>query len=425
MAQQKKKQNARQNPKVLAAQYRNDFFRKMKFIIDCMCGKDIFPLIPSEILNKIYLQRCTPFKIVPGHGSNISDKFLKKIKVVLPALIKKQFVTLSPSTPQISLSDFYTVVLTIPMIDAHISDTSFKHADRVKAALKLFCDTVSDNEDAYIHMQKVLCAYCFGDSDLREVLYWLKHDIDFPESHRGEVENNIRINTVTPEIIHLNIDGSSRPAIRVGWAFASSGALWTTIKPSALGIKHSFAEIPLKVYMQKHALNRLMERIDCFWVGLIQFNMYVSLFEPKIAYDSNKNLLIEYSFFNTKAGYFRADIVDGIILLRTFLFVTNNGTPEGQLLEKNTGLQKMDKMYLSIDKLSTFMNSDLDKNDEVQRLFKNSGCQCLIDLYNNMKPLLTKTDNDFHFDLMLSYLNLNSSNTTTDTAQVALQLEND
>ena len=425
MAQQKKKQNARQNPKVLAAQYRNDFFRKMKLIIDCVCGKDIFPLIPSDFLHMIYLCRCTPFKILPENGSNIPARYLRDIRVILPNVMRKQLITISPLAPKITLNDFFTVGLTIPILNAHINKTSFNHADKVKEALTQFCDAIVTNEEANSRLFDSLLAHNLGTSDLREVLYWLKHEMVFPKNNFGETENILRINTVTPEVINVNVEGNSRPAIRVGWALSFSGALWVDIKPSDLGFKNAFAEIPLNVYMQQHALNRLMERIDCFWAGIVQYNMFCSLLDPKIAYDSNKNLLIEYYIFNTKAGYFRADIVDGIILLRTFLFVTNNGTPEGQLLEKNTGLQKMDKMYLSIDKLSTFMNSDLDKNDEVQRLFKNSGCQCLIDLYNNMKPLLTKTDNDFHFDLMLSYLNLNSSNTTTDTAQVALQLEND
>jgi len=152
------------------------------------------------------------------------------------------------------------------------------------------------------------------------------------------------------------------------------------------------AELPLKVYIQSHAINRLFERIDCFWIGAVYFNLYFSLASPKIEYDINKTLLIEFRIFNVKAGYFRADIVDGIILIRTFLFVTNNGTPEGMLLESNTGLQKLDKKYLAIDKLSTFVNSDLDKNEEVQQLFINSGCQCLFNFYSEMKPLLTTKD---------------------------------
>jgi hypothetical protein len=101
-------------------------------------------------------------------------------------------------------------------------------------------------------------------------------------------------------------------------------------------------------------------------------NIFTSLQNPKFTYDSNNKLLIEYRFFDTKTGYLRVNIVNDIILTGTFLFVTNNGTPEGQLLDKNKGLQKSDKEYLNIDKLSTFMNSDLDKNEEVQKIFKNS-----------------------------------------------------
>ena len=106
------------------------------------------------------------------------------------------------------------------------------------------------------------------------------------------------------------------------------------------------------------------------------------------------------------------NFIEGVIVVRTFLFVTNNGTPEGQLLEKNTGLQKLDKKYLAIDKLSTFMTSDLDKNEEVLRIFKASGCQCLLDLYEKMKPLISKHANQFDSNLMLNYLhNHNFDNT--------------
>ena len=51
------------------------------------------------------------------------------------------------------------------------------------------------------------------------------------------------------------------------------------------------------------------------------------------------------------------DIIEGKIVIRTFLFVTNNGTPEGKKLAQITGLQKLDKKYLALDKLSTFMTS--------------------------------------------------------------------
>ncbi|MDP4207832.1 MAG: hypothetical protein Q8928_03350 [Bacteroidota bacterium] len=401
--ERKKKPNT-QAQRHLAAQYRANFFRKMKLIIDSVCGTNIYPLIPQSVLDDAYLCRSAPFKIIAAYNNNIPSKLLKDTKVILPNLIKQEIISLPPVNLEISLNDFYTVLFTIIILQARISETSFNNAHKVKAALAQFVSYTSKNREAKTLLYNILNSYNFGYNDLRKTLYWFKHDIVLPKALPAETENIIHAYSLIPETINVRVDDISRPAIRVGWALPYTGAEWVSIKPSVLGFKGPFSEIPLKVYIQLHAINRLLERIDCFWQGIIQFNMFCSLAKPKYTYDNNNNLLIEYIFFGTKAGYFRADIIDGIILLRTFLFITNNGTPEGQLLEKNTGLKKLDKKYLAIDKLSTFMTADLDKNDEVQRIFKTSGCQCLLDLYEKMKPLVTKHANGFDSELMLKYI---------------------
>jgi hypothetical protein len=43
MSHRKKKPNTQQIQKHLAREYRANFFRRMKFIIDSLCGKDIYP----------------------------------------------------------------------------------------------------------------------------------------------------------------------------------------------------------------------------------------------------------------------------------------------------------------------------------------------------------------------------------------------
>ena len=67
----------------------------------------------------------------------------------------------------------------------------------------------------------------------------------------------------------------------------------------------------------------------------------------------------------------------------------------------------LDKKYLAIDKLSSFMNSDLDKNEKVRQLLKDSGCECLINLYETTKMLVVNNKKGYNFNLMLSYLNKN------------------
>jgi hypothetical protein len=49
-------------------------------------------------------------------------------------------------------------------------------------------------------------------------------------------------------------------------------------------------------------------------------------------------------------------------------------------LKENTGLNKVDIKYLNIDKLRTFINSDIVKNERIKNIFIDAGCGGLFDL---------------------------------------------
>lgn len=412
MAQRKKKPSGHQLQKIAVAQYRNDFFRKMEFIINSYCGENIYSLIPQSVLEKAYLTRCHSFSYSPAKGCKIARGVMNDTKCILPNLIKTQKLAITPKGHEITITDYFTVGITIFSLHASLKDNLFPHAARVKTALYPFTEDSALFDKANEQLCTAIQMFGYGQSDLGECLYWLKHSLTQPENSALGMQSVIEIYSHVPESTSIVIDGIARPIIPVGWAFAYTGIEWVSLKPSVLNIDSPFAEIPLKVFIQSHALQRLAERIDCFWIGLLHLNMYVSLRNPKVFYDSKDNLLIEYRFFDTKAGYFRVDIVDGVIVLRTFLFVTNNGTPEGQMLEKNTGLQKLDKKYLAIDKLSTFMSSDIGDNQEVRKIFIDAGCSCLLDLYEKTNVLSTKHPNQTTSTLMLDYLGQRSSPTS-------------
>jgi hypothetical protein len=139
----------------------------------------------------------------------------------------------------------------------------------------------------------------------------------------------------------------------------------------------------MPVYIQSHAQQRLAERLDCLEQGYVEFFVYNSLKNLKYFKDKNGNPLIEYNYFGFKTGYLRADIHHGKIIIRTFLFLTNNGTPEGEKLNEFTGLSKLDHKYLNIDKLSTFMSADIRNNIEVKDIFVRAGCKSLFDIDAN------------------------------------------
>ncbi len=404
MSQHKKKPTPHQSQKLAAAQYRNEFFRKMKHIIDACCGTDIFTQIPQKVLNNAYSCRSAFFNFIVAENSQIPTALLKDNKVVLSQIIKNHKIIIQTSNLEISLADYYTVVLTIITAHSLLDKSDLDDGGRVKNALGIFATDEATNEEANKGMFNILHAFAIYDCDLTKRLVWYRHTLVSPKSMPGPFQNIIEIHAEIPPTIHVEVNDTWRPAIRVGWAVAFEGSSWITMKPSLFNIAGHEADVPLDTYIQSHALLRLSERVDCFMTGLIHFHMYHSLADPKVCYDTHKNILVEYTFFGIKVGYFRVDIINGMVIIRTFLFLTNSSTPEGQLLEKNTGLQKLDKKYLALDKLSTFMNSDIGKNEKVREIFASSGCQCLLDLFEKMSPLVTKKNDKLVADLMLKYI---------------------
>jgi hypothetical protein len=80
-----------------------------------------------------------------------------------------------------------------------------------------------------------------------------------------------------------------------------------------------------------------------------------------------------------KVGYLLTTLHDNKLVIRSFLFLTNDGTPEGRKLHQLTRLEKYDKKYLGIDKLSTFTAYRIDEDEELSAIFREAGCGPLLD----------------------------------------------
>jgi hypothetical protein len=94
------------------------------------------------------------------------------------------------------------------------------------------------------------------------------------------------------------------------------------------------------------------------------------------------------------------------IVIRTFLFITFSGTPEGQKLSQITGLNMFDKKYLAIDRLSTFMKTDIRENPVLADLFTRAGCGDLFQTDKIMNYVNTKNESSFSSELLIKYMNL-------------------
>lgn len=405
MTQRKKKPSAHQQQKVASAQHRNEFFRSFKHVINGINGEDVYSLIPKNVLENLYELRSHKLRVVVPKGNKVPHEIFDDAKCILSAWAKREKIVIAPNGFEISLDEYYSIALTVMNFYNGLTTDKWPYIAHVKAGLEDFIDdSESLFNQANTRLFGILQAFGIGICDMSKTLYWYKHEIvSSPDLGKG-IHNVVNLFSHEVESAVFTIDGHSRPVKRVGWAIAYKGIEWVDLKPSLIAVNSINAETPMKVYIQSHALLRLAERLDCFTTGLLHLNLYHSLKDAKVFYDNHGNVLIEYRFFDTKAGYLRLDIVNGAIVIRTFLFVTNNGTPEGQLLEKNTGLQLLDKKYLAIDKLSTFMSSDIGNNQEVRKIFEGAGCHCLLELYEKVSVLSTKHPEQSISKLLLDYL---------------------
>jgi hypothetical protein len=409
MAQHKKKPTGYQIEAVAKAHHKNEFLRKLKIFVNNCCNEDIFTLIPPKILEVIYTLRCRSLTIVKAADNPMSDQLLNNQRHVLSVWLKKDPFKLLKYNQTLFLDDFLTVGLTASHLDLFIKENAFPNASRVKAALFNYCN---DSEPGLLLCKQLYPAFeamSWYLSDLGRYLYWLNYELKLAENGKLGVNNIVQIHRIVPESIRIKINGITRPVIRMCWAHPFDGLKQITLKPSLLGIKNTLSDEPMPVYIQSHVLRRLLERIDSLMPSMAQFNMIISFQDPKVFYDGNHNLMIEYRIFETKAGYFRIDINKGVVVVRTFLFLTQTSTPEGQLLWKNTGLQKLDKKYLALDKLSSFMSSDIGENESIRKIFNGSGCHSLLELYERYGSLCIKHPHQQTCKLMIDYLGDNLS----------------
>jgi hypothetical protein len=134
------------------------------------------------------------------------------------------------------------------------------------------------------------------------------------------------------------------------------------------------------VYIQQHALDRVKERLGrimpCFYMGMLAD----AIGRKEFVLAGKERLLMTCYLEGLKVGYFAASIVDGILLIRTFLLLTHGGTPEGNRLTALSGMVARDQKFFAIDTLPGLINSDIEQNEAVCSMFIAAGCGSILEL---------------------------------------------
>lgn len=380
MAKNHKKPNPAQASKLLTAHNRKLFFDRFRNLLKLMTGNDeLYLSIPETILEYLCNRRMLALQVEAAAGSIIDKQTLKFIKELIQRFARDGTCEVGENGGSITISEYDSVGTTFLKCDILLEDRVFKNSDKLIALAKLYAKRQELPNSGWKKMHNIIRTAVMITSKQNESLYWAFVDSGVVLSH-GEyhVCYQVKINRHIQERIPITIDGSTRPAVRVGWADFEVGVTWCEREASLFGLPESHAKLP--VYIQMHAINRMEERLDGTNIDLWHWLLYNSAKNGVVHKVLNNQYLIEYTYLNWKVGYLSAVVHEGMLVIRTFLFLTHNGTPEGKKLQELVGLQKQDKKYLALDKVSTFINHDLRSNEAMRRLFIEAGCGDLLEL---------------------------------------------
>ncbi len=207
-------------------------------------------------------------------------------------------------------------------------------------------------------------------------IYYLQIHYGWTESQKWSVRFTLhveppRVRTVAPE-------GKPRPAYWCGQPFGTVGVDWLEWPRALVGLPDGR---PLPVFVQGHALDNLYRKeARALFIDegewLVHDYLWQSLRLPVIQPHPKQEgaFLVDYRLNMHKLGYLFVQPVNDVVLVRTFLFLTMDGTPEGNALWKRLRLRKEDKRQLELDKIHYFLMTDIQFDPQWVRIFEECGC---------------------------------------------------
>lgn len=384
-----KKKKIKTDTKAIQAQNRNKYLRQMKVIYD-QIHPDLFSLLTPEQRNVLYLMRGTIIRTrcesqAPGWLLQYCDDFIRdhmrlnKIEVV-------------PGKLTLSLLDYSSYFFPLEVWCEEMEQYKEKE----------WYDELISGRDARINRYEILMnaiavSLMRYASNQRYTMYNIEYKILNDYRAGGEIRVNQKfvLRGYSPREFWMKFDDKNktpRNGLEVVYnnhkIFKNEGYEALTpfkMLPSKLGLKVDGEEKLVPVFILRHALKRLEERLECIVTGYSESQIVPSLLKGNVCYTPNGGTLVEYYMKDKKAGYLQVDVDEDAILIRTFLFLTNTSTPEGQKLREHIGLRKDDIKYLNIDRLTPFMESDILQDEELCKTFRDAGCESLIDLCEELK----------------------------------------
>ncbi|MGB3063127.1 hypothetical protein [Sphingobacterium thalpophilum] len=356
---------------------RQVFYHRLRIICEKMVGKGYFELLPESSLRLLYLYRYPEIKVIVRGKCVMNEEELKNYKQTLAELLSGQYIE-TLLGEKISYARFLTDALVLLHYIQYRVGTRIKGFSKLREVFAPYFTTTE-----WFSQQRTKIIQIMSINDLQLYDFYrgtVRFSFDRMAIEQFGGTNEIYIHRLAHSTTLQDIGGKKRIIVRLG--VPSPVKIdefdWISIRPSQLGMTNVVEDIPLPIYAQQHALDRFEERA-VFWSGYVQAYIGYIIREGSARTIIKKDyLLLECYLATHKVGYFVISLQRDKWLIRTFLFLTNSGTPEGNKLEEMTNLKLLDRKHLMIDCMDAFLLYDIAGDKGLRKLFNKAGCGSLM-----------------------------------------------
>ncbi len=379
----KKKSGGYREWKIKKAQHKNQFFADVREMCSAVASPEIFAMIPKKKLAELYAMRNLPFHCRAEQNTAILPELLDTMRRLISGMMKSEHIALFDKGPEVSLVFYNTVAYPVILFLEGLEERSFPLAKKVKEALLPLSACEASIGRMQYKIRTALNITAILSSALDSTMYWLEHVKTAKSTGTIGIDNTVIVHPIQAERKTFSVEGAARSAVRVGVPVGErKGLLYAWLTSSELGMNKS--NKLFEVYIQMHALHRFKERADCLQEYLTTYFVFESLTYKRLFTDDGGRIFFPVTVDNVTIGYFIAGLTNGVILIRTFLLATNSGTPEGKKLDQLFHINKLDKQYLAMDKLSSFATGELGANEAFRAAFREAGCEKLLDFHKRI-----------------------------------------
>jgi hypothetical protein len=343
--------------------------RRYEVVFKTLGLSDSFSRVPRGI-QEVFLKRKFPDPVLEYAPAFPADRALRK---QLDFAFRQAAINVNGTS--LTVRDFLSIVVGLRKATEGIEDEQGLPAD-VTQFFHAACPSLIRCYDEhllpaltslFISLDTILIAKTRLDTQL---LFAIPN---FRQCLTGKVGVQITADAVQPKMQRVTLEDSSRPVYRVAKAGTGTGVRWLSWDKNRLDHRCLRDEHP--VYVQSHALKQLQQRINLPDAKpYLEHWLNESLNEPYIVDRQGDDLLIEYRLKEYRVGYLVVTMLDEMAVVRTFKFLTMEGSPEARMLHQRLGLTRRDVDWLRLSELSAFTQTDLRQDEELRSIFEECGC---------------------------------------------------